>query len=779
MMNAVIVSILDGIALASRYATSNYRNRLIRPGMLILLACLCLSARAQTGEWTWMGGSNTNPAGPGGCAADYGSPGVYGTLGTAAVGNIPGGRDGGSSWTDSSGHLWLFGGQGIVGNSSGDCATIFNDLWEYNPTTSEWTWISGSSPASPIFSGQPGLYGTLGTPAAANTPGSRNWAASWSDNQGNLWLFGGGGLDASDNDGLLNDLWRFNPSAIEWAWMGGLSTVGQPGIYGTLGAPAASNIPGGRSEVAIWSDSGGNIWFFGGWGFDASGNEGMLSDLWEFNPSTNDWAWMGGSSAVPTSCAGISTGNCGPPGIYGTLGTPAAGNIPGGRSGSAHWTDSQGNFWLFGGFGSDEDGNMGYLNDLWRFNPSTGNWTWMGGSGKLGSFCLTYMGATYCAESGVYGTLGAPAAGNIPGGRNGSSNWTDSHGNLWLFGGGGFDANGNNGNLNDLWEFSPTTNEWAWVGGSSTVGSNGPPGVYGTLGTPATGNIPGGRQSPANWTDSSGNLWLFGGFGFDVDGTFGLLNDLWEYQPPTVSSPAAATPAFSVPGGTYTSTQTVAISDATPGATIYYTADGTTPTTNSTVYSGALSVSSTETIEAIATASGYSTSAVATATYTINIPMVISSLSPAFTDAGGSAFTLTVNGSGFTAKSTVYWGTSALTTTYGSANQLTAQVTEADITSAGTTAVAVQTPAPGGGTSNSFEFEVDTASGTTTGSTFTSTTATVNAGVPGHLSGDFALRCDQRLRYMPESSQGSKLQLLLNDQCADDRDIFDNTSRHL
>ena len=63
------------------------------------------------------------------------------------------------------------------------------------------------------------------------------------------------------------------------------------------------------------------------------------------------------------------------------------------------------------------------------------------------------------------------------------------------------------------------------------------------------------------------------------------------------------------------------ISDATTGATIYYTTDGTTPTTSSTVYSGPIAVSSTETLEAIATASGYSTSAVVTATYTINLPV--------------------------------------------------------------------------------------------------------------------------------------------------------------
>lgn len=202
-------------------------------------------------------------------------------------------------------------------------------------------------------------------------------------------------------------------------------------------------------------------------------------------------------------------------------------------------------------------------------------------------------------------------------------------------------------------------------------------------------------------------------------------------------NPPAATPTFSLAAGTYTSAQTVTISDVTSGATIYYTTDGTTPTTGSTVYSGAITVSSSETIEAIATATGYSASAVASASYTINIPTnpvpVITGLSPAFTAASGSGFTLTVSGSGFVSGSTIYWGSTALSTSFVSATQLTAQVPATDIASSGTSAVTVQTPSPGGGTSNTLMFAIDSG-GSSSAPTFTTLTATVTPGSTANYS---------------------------------------------
>ncbi|MGA7829770.1 MAG: chitobiase/beta-hexosaminidase C-terminal domain-containing protein [Terracidiphilus sp.] len=117
----------------------------------------------------------------------------------------------------------------------------------------------------------------------------------------------------------------------------------------------------------------------------------------------------------------------------------------------------------------------------------------------------------------------------------------------------------------------------------------------------------------------------------------------------------AATPTFSVASGAYTSVQSVILSDATSGAAIYYTTDGSTPTINSTKYSAAIPVPSSAIINAIAVASGYNNSAVSSATYIINLPQVTA---PAFSIAGGtfsSAQTVSISDS--TPNATIYYTT--------------------------------------------------------------------------------------------------------------------------
>ncbi|MGA2190964.1 MAG: chitobiase/beta-hexosaminidase C-terminal domain-containing protein, partial [Steroidobacteraceae bacterium] len=106
-----------------------------------------------------------------------------------------------------------------------------------------------------------------------------------------------------------------------------------------------------------------------------------------------------------------------------------------------------------------------------------------------------------------------------------------------------------------------------------------------------------------------------------------ILN--WTYVSTSTAPPLTATPTFTPAAGGYPGAQSVTINDAISGAAIYYTTNGTTPTTSSTAYSGPISVSANETLEAIAVATGDSPSLVGTAVYSIATAV------PTFTPAHG------------------------------------------------------------------------------------------------------------------------------------------------
>jgi N-acetylneuraminic acid mutarotase len=439
--------------------------------------------------WTWISGSNS-----------VDQKGIYAPQGTASSSSTPGARVQPVTWTDASGNFWMFGGYGS--DSAGGSGDL-NDLWEFSG--GKWTWVNGSNLIE-----QPGSYGTQGTAAAGNVPGARYQAVSWRDANGNAWLFGGLGLDSTGSRGRLNDLWKY--SGGQWTWVSGSNLAADfvPGVYGTQGTAAPGNIPGARVDACAWTDASGNLWLFGGLGYDSTGGLGVLNDLWEF--SVGEWTWMSGSNLVNQV------------GTYGTQGMAASGNAPGARTNPVTWIDGAGSLWLFGGQGQDFNGKLCVqdggglpcdLNDLWKF--SAGQWTWMGGSNVI-------------AAPGVYGTQGFATPVNFPGARDSAVSWVDASGNFWLFGGFGFDSTATAplvyGDLNDLWKYS--NGQWTWVSGSNLAGQTG---SYGMLGTSGPGNVPGARDSAVGWTDTAGNLWLFGGTNvFAVPGG-GKFNDLWEAQP--------------------------------------------------------------------------------------------------------------------------------------------------------------------------------------------------------------------------------------------------------
>lgn len=354
---------------------------------------------SRTQEWTWMsGGKGIN------------APGNYGTQGQAAPERVPGGRSGGVLWVDDEGLVWLFGGTGR--GTSATATGELNDLWRFNPVSGQWTWVRGSDGVNAN-----GVYGTLGLQAGANGPGARAGAVGWRDGRGQLWLFGGRGRGATrTTTGLLNDVWRFDPVASEWAHYHGATGINAFGRYGVDGKEVPNQGPGGRSGASAWYDADGLLWLFGGQGFASSGAAGFLNDLWVFDTGAKQW--RGGifrpSSGTWRTSPGPDRTNVA--GVNGVLGMESPNNYPAARAGAVMSFGSEGKLFLFGGSGA------GAFNDVWSFDPSTSNWTWLKGPARTN-------------QPGIYGQKGVSSVSNTPGARSGGAGFLSPAGNLWVFGG--------------------------------------------------------------------------------------------------------------------------------------------------------------------------------------------------------------------------------------------------------------------------------------------------------------------------------------------------------
>lgn len=502
-------------------------------------------------NWTWMRGDNFNGA----------TPGTYGTMGVPATTNTPGHRHGSATWVDASGNFWLFGGEG---HSSVSTLSWLNDLWRYNPTTNEWTWIRGSNGMNAT-----GSYGTQTIPSSSNDPGAREFSVSWVDNNGKFWMFGGDGFATTTTFGRLGDLWKYDPITNQWAWMNGPTTVDVNGIYGTVNVASSVNMPGSRYGAAHWADQSGNLWMFGGKGFPASGPQSQLNDLWKYNISTGFWTWMGGTNLTNQLA------------VTGTMSVPSNSTLPGATEFPCSWIDNTGNFYLFGGRGYATGPSAGYLNDVWKYNPTSGQWTWLWGIGQVN-------------QTAVYGTQGVSAATNIAGGRYAAAYWKDILGNFWFFGGVGSSATAI-GCINDLWKYNPSTNQFTWMKGSTSPNANG---TYGTMGVPAAPNTPGARYNNLGWIDPNGkDLWLFGAEGFDINSTnVANMNDMWKFSIPCSPDSIITSPSQNVCTGTSVS---FTATNQFPASVLWYT----TSTSGSSIGSG--SVISTPTLVAASSPSVY------------------------------------------------------------------------------------------------------------------------------------------------------------------------------
>ncbi len=200
----------------------------------------------------------------------------------------------------------------------------------------------------------------------------------------------------------------------------------------------------------------------------------VVTLICQISLSQGQWEWINGSVS-----GGLP--------VYGTQGVPSPTNNPGsGRYCATPWVDNNGMFWLWGG----EDLAAGTLrNDLWRYNPTTDEWTYFGGDGAN-------------APNGVFNIMTVQSPTTWPGGKlHGSPSWVDLNNDLWIYG-------TESAWTNDLWKYNILSGEWTWMHGSGGI-VTAP--TYGTQGTPSLANTPGGfiEENTDPWVDALGNLWFF------------------------------------------------------------------------------------------------------------------------------------------------------------------------------------------------------------------------------------------------------------------------------
>lgn len=345
-------------------------------------------------------------------------------------------------------------------------------------------------------------------PDFANNPGANQFGyLFWRDNQDNFWLYGGDGANSSDA------LWKYSIDLNQWAWMNG-SADGQhyTPVYGTPGHLSYDNTPGNRFGSACWIDTNNNLWLYGGASAVSGSNLNYIySDVWCYSTTLNQWIWISGPEGP------------GNKGNYGVKNIEAATNRPPPRMDCSYWSDSLGNFYIFGGL-SPSGVVDSFYNDLWKYNPSTNKWTWISGDSLPNA-------------PGTYSQQCSDRKDNKPGARCfSSSRYTGGlNNNIYVFGGATIDIPRHS--YNDLWVFDIANQKWSWICGPSGLNNFG---NYGTLNVPSSTNQIPARYGFCSWVDTSGALWIFGGNCVykelntgDSSCSYYGKNDLWKFVPDT------------------------------------------------------------------------------------------------------------------------------------------------------------------------------------------------------------------------------------------------------
>lgn len=392
--------------------------------------------------------------------------------------------------------------------------------------TGVWTWLRGDSMLTK--KDLLGNEGILNVPDGKNDPSGRVPTPGILINK-EIWFYGGSGVGINSAKNVfssvfLNDIWKYDPASGIWTRVWGSNTIAPSNIpvYGTQGQFAASTNPGGRAFPSVSVDANNNIWLAGGLREVAltevpySGGQSGTNELWMFNTSKKQWSWIWGSTSA------IEKGS------YVNKGSFSVNAKPCNRLQAFSWFDKSGILWLYGGVATNDVlPAVVPLNDIWKFDPTTYQWCWVGGDAP--DFSVT---STPAVPNISYGTAHVESSSNTPGARQShSSAFYIVDGNLWLFGG----REGEYSYMkNDLWLFNTKKEKWVWKGGGSGYNTYS---IFGTQGKFDPLNVPSARTGSTMFGFHGSRMFFYGGVGLtrkgestNANGTFGTLSDLWSYD---------------------------------------------------------------------------------------------------------------------------------------------------------------------------------------------------------------------------------------------------------
>lgn len=155
-----------------------------------------------------------------------------------------------------------------------------------------------------------GTYGTPLVESASNLPGARTQAFyAYNPNNNCIYIFGGYGRDSAGTLNLLSDMWRYNITSQNFAYLSGSTLVNDGGTVGGMGIFSSNFTPAARRSYGsnmVYLASSNSLYMFGGTTSN-SVSACIYNEFWQFSLSLNQWAFINGTVGCTISSSGYGT----------------------------------------------------------------------------------------------------------------------------------------------------------------------------------------------------------------------------------------------------------------------------------------------------------------------------------------------------------------------------------------------------------------------------------------------------------------------------------------